>query len=182
MGLTHDDYGRLYFSRAASGIAASGFQINPDYGQLDLEGSWDKDFNEVWPIVKTPDINGGPKTLRPDSTMFGFTSVTGQSVFRGDRLPPMAGNYLVADPVGRFIRRAYLTDTDGKITLRNAYQQDEFMSSTDMNFRPINTYTGPDGCVYIVDMYRGIIQESTWAQPGSFLYDQIIAQRIEQEY
>ena len=174
-GITHDDHGRLFFSRAASGIAASGFQINPAYGQLDLEGSWDKEFEQVWPIVKTPDVNGGPRTLRPDSTMFGFTSVSGQSVFRGDRLPKrMIGNYFVADPVGRFIRRAYVTDNDGKIFLKNPYPQDEFLSSTDMNFRPINTYTGPDGCLYIVDMYRGIIQESTWAQPGSFLYDQII--------
>jgi hypothetical protein len=36
-GLTHDNHGRLFFSRAASGIAASGFQINPAYGQLDFE-------------------------------------------------------------------------------------------------------------------------------------------------
>lgn len=180
-GLTHDDYGRLYFSRAASGMAASGFQINPAYGQLDIEGSLDKTFHEVWPIIKTPDVNGGPRTLRPDSTMFGFTSVTGQSVFRGDRLPKsMVGNYLVADPVGRFIRRAGITDSDGMISLRNVYQQDEFITSTDMNFRPVNTYTGPDGCLYIVDMYRGIIQESTWAQPGSFLYDQIKSKRLDE--
>ncbi len=174
-GITHDDQGRVFFSRAASGVAASGFQINPSYGQLDLEGSFDEEFDQVWPMIKTPDINGGPRTLRPDSTMFGFTSVTGQSVFRGDRLPKqMYGNYLVAEPVGRFIRRAYVKENDGKVSLTNVYRHDEFISSTDMNFRPINTYTGPDGCVYIVDMYRGIIQESTWAQPGSFLYDQIM--------
>ena len=48
-----------------------------------------------------------------------------------------------------------------------------------MNFRPVNTYTGPDGCLYIIDMYRGIIQESTWAQPGSFLYYQIISKGLD---
>lgn len=111
--------------------------------------------------------------------MIGFTAVSGQSVFRGDRLPKsMANDYIVAEPVGRFIRRANVTDTDGKISLANVYKQDEFISSTDMNFRPINTYTGPDGCLYIVDMYRGIIQESTWAQPGSFLYDQIMSKGL----
>lgn len=30
--------------------------------------------------------------------------------------------------------------------------------------------TGPDGTLYIVDMYRGIIQEETWMQRGSYLY------------
>jgi mono/diheme cytochrome c family protein len=180
-GLTHDDYGRLFFSRAASGVAASGFQINPVYGQLELEDAFDEKFHEVWPRVITPDVNGGPRTLRPDSTMFGFTSVTGQSVYRGDRLPETArGNYFVADPVGRFVRRAFIKDNDGIITFKNAYEQDEFLTSTDMNFRPVNTYTGPDGCLYIVDMYRGIIQESTWAQPGSFLYHQIINKALDQ--
>jgi mono/diheme cytochrome c family protein len=179
-GLTHDDYGRLYFSRAASSAVASGFQINPAYGQLDMADATDADFAKVWPIIKTPDVNGGPKTLREDSTMFGFTSVCGQSVFRGDRLPKsLAGDYLAAEPVGRFIRRAKITDQDGKITLANAYQEEEFISSTDMNFRPINTYTGPDGCLYIVDMYRGIIQESTWAQPGSYLYSQIMSKGLD---
>ena len=61
-GLTHDDYGRLYFSRAASGMAATGFQINPAYGQLDLEGAWDEKFQQIWPLIKTPDINGGQNT------------------------------------------------------------------------------------------------------------------------
>ncbi|GAA4462160.1 hypothetical protein GCM10023189_38510 [Nibrella saemangeumensis] len=178
-GLTHDNYGRLFFSRAASGMAASGFQINPVYGQLDLPDAFQSGFSQIWPIVKTPDVNGGPRTLRPDSTMFGFTSVCGQSVFRGDRLPKsMEGDYLAAEPVGRFIRRANISDTDGKISLANVYPQDEFIASTDMNFRPVNIYTGPDGCLYIVDMYRGVIQESTWAQQGSYLYDQIMSKGL----
>ena len=35
--------------------------------------------------------------------------------------------------------------------------------------------TAPDGTIYITDMYRGIIQESQWAGPGTYL-----RQRIEQ--
>ncbi|WP_080059802.1 DUF7133 domain-containing protein [Spirosoma aerolatum] len=178
-GLTHDDYGRVFFSRAASGIAASGFQINPAYGQLDLPDAFEDGFNHVWSAIKTPDVNGGPKTLRPDSTMADFTSICGQSVFRGDRLPKQIfGDYIVAEPVARIIRRANIKNENGKIRLYNVYHQDEFISSTDMNFRPINTYTGPDGCLYIVDMYRGIIQESTWAQPGSYLYAQIMSKGL----
>jgi glucose/arabinose dehydrogenase/mono/diheme cytochrome c family protein len=179
-GLTHDNYGRLFFSRAASGMAATGFHINPAYGQLDFEDAYDSTFHQVWSIVKTPDVNGGPRTLRADSTMKTFTSVCGQSVFRGDRLPQtMLGDYLAAEPVGRFIRRAEISRKDGKTFLRNVYHQDEFIASTDLNFRPVNTYTGPDGCLYIVDMYRGIIQESTWAQPGSYLYSQIMSKGLE---
>ncbi len=179
-GLTHDDYGRVYFSRAAAGVAASGFQINPGYGLLDFQDAFEEGFNQVWPIIKTPDVNGGAKTLRADSTMATFTSICGQSVFRGDRLSKrIQGDYIAAEPVARIIRRANIHNKDGKIFLSNVYRQDEFISSTDMNFRPVNTYTGPDGCLYIVDMYRGIIQESTWAQPGTYLYNQIMTKGLD---
>lgn len=48
-----------------------------------------------------------------------------------------------------------------------------------MNFRPVNTATGPDGCLYIVDMYRGIIQESEWTKPGSYLRPEIVNRGLD---
>jgi len=177
-GLTHDDHGRLFFSKAASGTAATGFQINPIYGQLDIDQpEQDSIFRMVWPGIKTPDAND---RLRVDSTLKKFTAVCGQSVFRGDRLPEnMLGNYFAAEPVGRIIRRAKISQNDGVITMKNMYDEDEFISSNDMNFRPVNTYTGPDGCLYIVDMYRGIIQESTWVQPDMPIYAQIKSKNLD---
>ncbi|WP_336515066.1 DUF7133 domain-containing protein [Pollutibacter soli] len=180
-GLTHDDFGRLYFSRAAAGLAATGFEINPSYGQLEKENKYeDSVFRVIWPIGNNADVNGGPAGLRPDSTLERFTSVCGQSVFRGDRLPVnMRGDYFAAEPVGRIIRRAKIISNHGRVSLKKVYEQDEFIASSDMNFRPVNTYTGPDGCLYIVDMYRGIIQESTWAQPGTYLFDQIKQKNLD---
>ena len=57
--------------------------------------------------------------------------------------------------------------------MQNAYYRQEFISSTDMNFRPVNTATGPDGNLYVVDMHRGIIQQGNWTRPGSFLRQKI---------
>ena len=39
-----------------------------------------------------------------------------------------------------------------------AYEGKEFLASTDEWFRPVNVETGPDGCLYIVDMYRAVIE------------------------
>lgn len=177
-GLTHDDEGRVFFSRAASGTAATGFHINPAYGQLEMHDRvQDSLFALVWPLAKNPDAND---RLREDSTLIRFTAVCGQSVFRGDRLPEsLRGDYLVAEPVGRLIRRAKIDRKDGIASFRNAYEQDEFIASRDMNFRPVNTYTGPDGCLYIVDMYRGIIQESTWVTPEMKIYSQIKSKGLD---
>lgn len=174
-GLTHDDYGRLYFSSAGGETPAVNFQQNPYYGYLDLRGELPGNFIEPWPIIATPDVQGGLPRLRPDSTLNHFTACTGQSVYTGDRLPAdMKGDLLICEPVGRLIRRAKVIDSAGMIMLKNAYDRQEFLASSDMNFRPINTVTGPDGCLYIVDMYHGIIQESAWTAKGSYLRPQIL--------
>ncbi|CAG4993964.1 hypothetical protein DYBT9275_01273 [Dyadobacter sp. CECT 9275] len=173
-GITHDNYGRLFYSSAGGEVPALGFQINPVYGRMEIDDQYQDDFNAVWPIIKTPDVEGGLKRLRPDTTLNHFTASCGQVVFRGDRLPgDLAGDLLISEPVGRLIRRAKVINNNGKITLQNAYQKEEFIASTDMNFRVVNMYTGPDGCLYLVDMNRGIIQEGNWTGPNSYLRPQI---------
>ena len=177
-GLTHDDVGRIFFSRAASSVAASGFHVNPVYGQFDIfDHKEDSIFRLVWPGVKTPDANA---RLRADSTLIEFTASCGQSVYRGDRLPSsIYGDYFACEPVGRLVRRAKFTDSDGLIKLHNVYSEDEFITTSDPNFRPVNTYSGPDGCLYLVDMYRGIIQESEWVRPGMPIYDQVKSKGLD---
>jgi glucose/arabinose dehydrogenase/mono/diheme cytochrome c family protein len=179
-GLTNDDYGRLYFSAAGSETPALSFQQNPAYGRLDFKDQFNDEFQAVWPIISTPDVQGGVSRLRPDSTLNHFTGCTGQSIFRGTALPEdTKGDLFICEPVGRLIRRAKVTNTAGKVTLTNAYNKEEFIASTDMNFRPVNSVTGPDGSLYIVDMYRGIIQEGNWTKPGSFLRSKIVPRGLD---
>ena len=173
-GVTHDDYGRIYNSRAGGEIPATGFQINPVYGSLEFPDQYSAEFQEVWPVIATPDVQGGYPRLRPNVTLNHFTAACGQSIYRGDRLPAeMRGDYIVCEPVARTIRRAKVVNLKGKTTLQNAYYRQEFISSSDMNFRPVNTATGPDGNLYVVDMHRGIIQQANWTNPGSFLRKRI---------
>jgi mono/diheme cytochrome c family protein len=179
-GLTNDDYGRLYFSSAGGEVPALNFQQNPEYGQINFDDERIDSFDAVWPIIATPDVQGGTMRLRPDSTLNHFTASCGQSIFRGDRLPEsMRGDLFICEPVGRLIRRAKVLDKDGETVLKNAYDRAEFLTSSDMNFRPVNTYTGPDGCLYIVDMYHGIIQESNWTRPDSYLRPQILRKNLD---
>ncbi len=170
-GLTSDNYGRLYYSEAGPGLPAVQIQQMPAYGSLNFADQYSKDFTKPWPIISTIDAQGGPQVLRPeDNTLKEFTSGCGQSIFRGDRLPKdLLGDYFIPEPVGRIIKRGKVIDKNGKIYIEDAYKEKDWLASADMNFRPINTYTGPDGCFYIVDMYHGIIQESEWTKPDSYL-------------
>jgi mono/diheme cytochrome c family protein/glucose/arabinose dehydrogenase len=176
-GLANDNYGRLFFSNAEGGVPAQGFQINPGYGSLECNDQLDKNFQTVWPIIATPDAADARSGLRADSTLNHFTSCSGQSIFRGDRLPYTAGDLFICEPVGRLIRRAKVINQNGKILLKNAYDQKEFLASTDMNFRPVNTATGPDGCLYIVDMNRGVIKETSFI--NEFLRHRILVMGLE---
>ncbi|MEJ7914151.1 MAG: PVC-type heme-binding CxxCH protein, partial [Chitinophagaceae bacterium] len=173
-GLTHDNYGRLFYSSAGGETPVLGFQVNPIYGRLDFPDQISPEFQEVWPIIATPDVQGGYPRLRPNVTLNHFTACCGQSIYRGDRLPAdMVGDYIVCEPVGRIIRRAKVINLKGKIILQNNYYREEFLSSSDMNFRPVNSATGPDGNLYIVDMHHGIIQQANWTKPGTFLRKRI---------
>jgi glucose/arabinose dehydrogenase/mono/diheme cytochrome c family protein len=173
-GVTHDNYGRLFFSSAGGENPVQGMQINPVYGRLDFSDQISAEFQEVWPIIATPDVQGGFKRLRPNVTLNHFTASCGQSIYRGDRLPQnLVGDYIICEPVARIIRRAKVLNLKGKTVLQNAYYRQEFISSSDMNFRPVNTASGPDGNLYIVDMHRGIIQQGNWTRPGSFLRQRI---------
>lgn len=179
-GLTQDATGRMFFSRAGGEIPALGFQQHPIYGALEMDGRWDESFMEPWPLVRTLDVQGGPIRIKEgDSTLNKFTAVAGQEIFLGDKMPPAYGDLFIPEPVGRLIRRAKVHHREGKIVLENPYQQAEFLASTDPLFRPVHAATGPDGCLYVVDMYRGIIQEGNWVREGSYLREVVKEQGFD---
>lgn len=174
-GLTADNYGKLFYSEAGPGLPAVQIQQMPAYGALNFKDQYSEDFTYLWPVIGNVDAQGGPRALREDSTLVRFTSGAGQSIFRGDRLPAnMVGDYFIPEPVGRVIKRGKVINQNGKIRIESAYKEVDWLASADMNFRPINTYTGPDGCFYIVDMYHGIIQEGEWTPPDSYLGKKIV--------
>jgi glucose/arabinose dehydrogenase/mono/diheme cytochrome c family protein len=170
-GVTHDDVGRNFYCTAGGENPAMHFQIPMVYGKLTLSGEQAPGFREVFPLVQIPDVQGGRGRFRQDTlTLNRFTGCAGQHIYRGDRLPSdFYGDYIIPEPVGRLVRRAKVVYEDGKLIVKNATPGTEFLRSKDANFRPVHASTGPDGCLYITDMYRGIIQEGSWVRPGSYL-------------
>lgn len=170
-GVTHDDVGRNFFCTAGGENPAMAFQQAFVYGAISLPGEKEPGFHEVFPLVRIPDVQGGKGRYRKEAlTLNNFTGCAGQHIYRGDRLPQdFYGDYIVPEPVGRLVRRAKVRHENGKVILSNATPGTEFLRSRDANFRPLHAATGPDGCLYICDMYRGIIQEGSWLRPGSYL-------------
>ncbi len=172
-GLGQDNHGSLYYVNAGGEKGPVSFQAPVVYGMFNPQDQFETGFKELFPAVGARDFQGGPSRARePEGTLSGFSSGAGIEVFRGDQLPAeMLGDVFFGEPVGRLVRRAKVTMDGGLKVLGNPYQQQksEFLRSTDLCFRPLNMTTAPDGTLYITDMYRGIIQEANWVNPGSYL-------------
>jgi mono/diheme cytochrome c family protein/glucose/arabinose dehydrogenase len=170
-GLTQDDDGKPWFINAGAERGPVNFQFPIQYGSLTLDDGFEPGFDTVWPAPGIADMQGGMRRVRqPIGALNHFTATAGADLYRGDRLPEdLRGDLLFTEPVGRLIRRARVVVKDGVTQLQNATPGSEFILGTDPLFRPVNMKTGPDGTIYIADMYHGIIQEAQWTPPGSYL-------------
>ncbi len=172
-GLCQDDYGKTWFVNAGYESGPLNFQTPIIYGAFQYVGKlqFRDDFEAVWPLVGLADVQGGTVRFRPaDKTLNHFTGTCGEEIYRGDRLPAdLRGDLLFCEPVGRLIRRSKVEVEEAFTWLRNPYPKSEFIRSTDPNFRPVNLANAPDGSLFVVDMYRGVIQEAAWVNPGSYL-------------
>ncbi len=176
-GVTQDNYGKLWFQNGGSGMPGY-FQFPVVYGNFVYPEQFEPELDITWGApIRLADMQGGMNAVRmPDGSLNRATGAAGNDVFRGDRLPKdMIGDYFYGEVVARIVRRLHPEVTDGLTQLKNVYPLQEFIRSTDPLFRPTDMTTAPDGTMYITDMYRGIIQESQWSGPGSY-----VRQRIEQ--
>jgi glucose/arabinose dehydrogenase/mono/diheme cytochrome c family protein len=181
-GITQDDHGILVYNVNAQLIrgdlipcySPSAQAPNPFINvQLYKE-------QEVWPIRVNPGINRGylASFLRPDGTMKVANANCGPVVYRGDNLPKeLRGDVFINEPAGNLVRRQVFVEEKGVKTSRNAYNKAEFLASTDERFRPVNMYNAPDGTLYMVDMYRGIIQHGAYITP--YLRQQILDRELD---
>ena len=176
-GLSQDDAGRLFYNYNSDLLRtdllpAAAYARNPLL--RDALGINNKVIKEqsVYPSHPTPGVNRGydTKTLRADGTLANATSTCGASIYRGDAFPAeFRGNAFIPEPSSNLVKRVIITEKDGLLTGTNAYEEKEFLTSTDERFRPVMTATGPDGALYVVDLYRGMLQH-----PG-FLTHYLIA-------
>ena len=174
-GVTQDDDGKVWFQGGASGMPGY-FQFPIHYGNFAPPDQFEPDLNIVWGApIGIGDIQAGlPGTRMPDGSLIYATAAAGNEVYRGDRLPKdLLGDYLHGEVVARIVRRLRPVKIDGLTQLRNVYPHSEFIRSLDPLFRPADVTTGPDGTIYIADMYRGVIEGAEWAKEGTYLREKI---------
>lgn len=99
-----------------------------------------------------------------------FTSACSPMVYRDKLLgDSFYGNIFISEPVHNLVSRQVIVKDGLHVRTDRApeEQSSEFLSSTDNWFRPTYTVTGPDGALYVVDMYRQVIEHPEWV-PGDW--------------
>lgn len=166
--LSTDDYGRLYHNGNSS--PAQGEYLRP--GVLMKNPGFQKPVKAnnigkklIYPIRINPGVNRAylPNTLIAEGEHKGklakFTAASGNLLYRGDQFPDrFYGISLTPEPAANLISARKVIQVDGKLQGKELYKNTELLASTDERFRPVNLNTAPDGSMYIVDMYHGVIQ------------------------
>ena len=88
-----------------------------------------------------------------------FTAACGLDIYRGDALPTeYYGNAFTCEPTGNLVHREVISPQGATFTSRPPHEGKEFLASPDEWFRPVNLEVGPEGAMYVVDMYRAVIE------------------------
>ncbi len=155
-------------------------------------GDWFGNNNSVWAwhyVLADRDLRRNPKLAPPGLTRVldanrrlfpisrtvarfndpggagSVTSANSPTPYRDDLFGPGFENALfVSEPVHNLVHRL-VVEPDGVSHQgrRAADEADrEFLASTDNWFRPTMLRTGPDGALWIADMYRAVIEHPEW--------------------
>lgn len=95
-----------------------------------------------------------------------FTGATGITVYRGDAWPAeYRGQLFVGEVANNLVYRARVEPNGVGLTAHRADPEAEFLSSTDNWFRPVQFANAPDGTLYVLDMYRELIEGAAFLAP-----------------
>jgi putative membrane-bound dehydrogenase-like protein len=142
---------------AVDGPAAEVYRASPDEAWRVIRTKW-----RVAGLASGPIEGGG----RPSGY---FSGATGVTLYTGNSFPSdFLDNGFVADCGGNLVHRKIIRP-DGVSFIAErppGEQKTEFLRSRDIWFRPVSLANGPDGALYVIDMYREVI-EHPWSLPDS---------------
>jgi mono/diheme cytochrome c family protein/glucose/arabinose dehydrogenase len=185
-GICHDDEGRLIYNYNWSQLHAD--LVPPNYLSRNKNHKPTTGIDHgltvdrrVYPIRPNPAVNRGyiPGTLDKQGRLLEFTAACSPLFYRGIALPKAYhGNVFVCEPSGNLIKRNVVEENGFILSAHDPHPGKEFLASTDERFRPVHLSTGPDGALYVTDMYRGLVQHAAYITP--YLREQSISRKLVQ--
>ena len=183
-GLSHDDKGRLYYNYNWSQLHAD--LVPPNYLSRNQHHKPTTGIDHgltidrrIYPIRPNPAVNRGyiPGTLDEKGRLLEFTAACSPFFYRGTTLPrEYYGNVFVCEPSGNLVKRNIVEENGVLLKAHDPHPGKEFLASTDERFRPVFLTSGPDGALYLADMYRGLVQHGLYVTP--YLREQTLERKL----
>lgn len=178
-GIDQDNQGRLLYNTNSNFLSGDLFVAHSLRGVSGGLGQPISANDEVFSVRVNPGVNRAylDGVLRKDGRLKSPTAVSGLAVYRGGQFPRSYwGDIFVPEPAANAVVQLRVKPEQFELQAEHiTYPDDEwgrreFLASTDERFRPVDLKVGPDGALYVIDMYRGIIQHK------DFLSDELKAQ------
>jgi mono/diheme cytochrome c family protein len=185
-GIASDDMGRIFYNSNSDALRYDQYSSvyaarNPGLSSPPGMKSQVVRDQKVYSSRVNPGINRGyqPQMLTAEGKLARTTGTCSPYIQRGDGLgQDVKGDAFVCEPCGNLVLRYELTEDErGVVRGEPARKEASFLTSTDERFRPVNIAGGPDGCIYIVDLYRGVLQHRNYVT--SFLRRQVEERELE---
>lgn len=183
-GMSFDDWGRKFACANSDHIQLVMFEDryiarNPDVSapssriSIAADGPQAEVFRlspiEAWRVVRTRLRVTGAATgpIEGGGRAGGyFTGATGTTIYRGDAYPPeFLGQSFTGDVGSNIVHRKTVVPDGVGLIARRADEGKEFVASTDNWFRPAQYANAPDGSLYIIDVYREVIEHPASLPP-----------------
>ncbi|HWC88062.1 MAG TPA: PVC-type heme-binding CxxCH protein, partial [Pirellulales bacterium] len=124
---------------------------------------------EPWRVVRTRlRVSGAvPGMVEMGGRVSGyFTGASGITIYRGDAFPAaMRGVAVIGEACAGMLHRKSIEADGLQLIARRMDAKSEFVASTDIWFRPVETFNAPDGGLYIADLYREVIEHPASLPP-----------------
>ena len=158
-GATTDEFGRIFFCSNRNPailevLPRSLSDRNPSAG-----------FTATHENIQPPASRVFPHSLSHTTSVAHagtHTSACGLAVYRGDWIPALGGNLFVCDPTAQLVTRNRLVEKGASLEAQRIGEGRDFLVSSDEWCRPVNLRNGPDGALYICDMYRRFIDHAIY--------------------
>ncbi|MEE2907215.1 MAG: c-type cytochrome [Planctomycetota bacterium] len=185
-GITSDAWGQWYYTPNSYPLMVDllpkhVISMNPS--QRDHAGAYIHlpADQEVHSVRINPGVNRAyrPETLNDDFTLRHFTAACGPTIYLDSVLgDDYEGDAFICEPSGNTVEHRNLIERAHQAPeLRTDPMIGAIIASTDERFRPVHAETGPDGNLYITDLYRGILQHKIFMT--SFLRAQVVARGLD---
>lgn len=164
-GLGMDEYGRLYETHNTQHISHLVFPGRYMNGKRrpkthSLENVSDHEENglaRIYPIGEQES-----RVNHPEQSGY-FSGGCGVTYYGGGAFgPEYEQTVWVTDVVLNLVHIDKLKPDGASFVASRTSQQRDFVASSDRSFRPVNMAVGPDGAMYVVDMYRKVIEHPEW--------------------